>query len=340
MKNYKFSTLLILCMAVILIFTGCSNSENDEISISSTSTTSGELSTLSELSTLTKESETDGDLSTSQAESVSENETSDAATGSEELEDNNNDIENENTEKTQVTEAETTKTTQAEEITERQIVSVTIPEGFSFMQIADRLESKGVCTAEDFYKTAQSYSVKSFSVPSSSDRCFRYEGYLYPDTYEFYKNDDPESVLIKMLNNYAAKSGMPTDKQLILASIIEKEARSDTHMKMVASVFYNRLDCGMKLESDPTREYVNDFITGNSLLGSTSKYAALYNTYKCQLPAGPICNPGKKAIDAAMNPASSDYLYFFFGNDNDNHYSKTLEEHEAQMEKYGVQFGD
>ena len=235
-------------------------------------------------------------------------------------------------------------TTEAEtqvQTTQRQIVSVTIPEGYSFMQIANKLEEKGVCSAKDFYETAQSYSVKSFSVPSSSDRCFKFEGYLFPDTYEFYKDDDPQSVLIKMLNNYAAKSGMPTDKQLIIASIIEKETRSDSHMKMVSSVFYNRLNEGMLLQTDSTREYVNNYITGNSLLsGNTSKYAALYNTYKCQLPAGPICSPGARAIEAAKNPSSSEYLYYFFGNDNDNHYSKTYEEHEQQMKKYGVQYGN
>lgn len=239
------------------------------------------------------------------------------------------------------TQQTTAAKTTAKTTTEKQIVSVTIPEGYSFMQIANALEDKGVCTAKEFYKAAQSYKVKSFSIPSSSDRCFKLEGYLFPDTYEFYKNEDPESVIIKMLNNYAAKSGMPTDRQLIIASIIEKEVRSDSQMKMVASVFYNRLDAGMRLESDPTREYVNDYITGNSLLGgNTSKYAALYNTYKCELPAGPICSPGARAIEAAKNPSSSDYLYFFFGNDNKNHYSKTYEDHEKQMKKYGVQYGD
>lgn len=244
-----------------------------------------------------------------------------------------------------ITEGTTQQTTAAKTTdkttTEKQIVSVTIPEGYSFMQIAETLEDKGVCSAKEFYKAAQSYKVKSFSIPSSSDRCFKLEGYLFPDTYEFYKNEEPKSVIIKMLNNYAAKSGMPTDRQLIIASIIEKEVRSDSHMKMVASVFYNRLDAGMRLESDPTREYVNDYITGNSLLsGNTSKYAGLYNTYKCKLPAGPICSPGARAIEAAKNPASSDYLYFFFGNDNENHYSKTYEEHEKQMKKYGVQYGN
>ena len=222
----------------------------------------------------------------------------------------------------------------------RQTVRVTVPEGSTFMQIANTLEKKGVCTAADFYSTAQNYTVKSFTVPATSNRAFKMEGYLFPDTYEFYQGEDAESVLRKMLNNYAAKSGIPSEKTLILASIIERETRSTEQMKMVSSVFHNRLAAGMRLDSDPTREYVNNYITGNPLVANQSKFAPLYNTYKCKgLPAGPICNPGARAIAAAQNPSSSEYLYFFFGNDNQNHYSKTLEEHEAQMEQYGVQNG-
>ena len=222
----------------------------------------------------------------------------------------------------------------------RKTVRVTIPEGFTFLQVANRLEANGVCTAKEFYKTAQSYSPSSFTVPSSSDRAYKMEGYLYPDTYEFYTNDDPKDVLVKMLNNFRAKAGNITDKQLIVASIIEKESRSSQNAALVASVVYNRLNAGMKLEIDATREYVNKNVTGSPLLSSTGKYAALYNTYKFKaLPAGPICNPGSRAIQAAKNPASSEYLFFFYGNDNQNHYSKTYEEHEAAMKKYGVQYG-
>lgn len=292
---------ILTVISLVLILSACNSNEES----SNESTTNNEQVITTELSTLKSSSTLPNENST-----------------------------NSNTETT-VT-ATTTETT-----TERQIVKVTIPEGYSFMQIATALENNGVCSAKDFYEVAQNYSVKSFTVPTSSDRCFKFEGYLFPDTYEFYKNDDPKSVLIKMLNNYAAKSGMPSDKELIIASIIEKEVRSDDQMKMVASVFYNRLKNDKLLQSDPTREYVNKYITGNSLLsGNTSKYAALYNTYKCQLPAGPICSPGKRAIEAAQNPASSEYLYFFFGNDNQNHYSKTFEKHEEQMKKYGVQYGD
>lgn len=225
--------------------------------------------------------------------------------------------------------------------TEKVEVRVTIPEGYSFMQIAELLEEKGVCSAKDFYDVCQGYSPKSFSIPSSSDRCFKMEGYLFPDTYDFYTNDSPRSVLIKMLNNFHAKVGDIDDDTLILASMIEKEARSEEHMRLVSSVFHNRLATGGEykyLNCDPTREYVNNYITDNPLVSEQSKYAPLYNTCnkRAGLPAGPICCPGLQAIEAAKNPADTDYFYFFYGADNTNHYSETLEEHNSQMARYGV----
>lgn len=209
------------------------------------------------------------------------------------------------------------------------------------MQIARLLEQKGVCTAAAFYETCQHYTPKSFAIPISEDRCFRMEGYLFPDTYRFYVGDDPESVLIRMLNNYRAKVGDISDDILILASIIEREARSDKHMKLVSSVFHNRLNNRTEflyLNADPTRDYVNEYITGNSLVKNQSKYALLYNTCgkRIGLPAGPICNPGLRAIRAAQEPTDSPYYYFFYGKDYDNHYSVTLEEHEQKMAEIGV----
>lgn len=218
-------------------------------------------------------------------------------------------------------------------------VRVTIPEGYTVAQIAQKLEENGVCSASEFVAVSQSYTPQSFSVPSDSNRAFKMEGYLFPDTYEFYVDDDPQDVLIKMLNNYNAKAGGLSSQQLIVASIVEKESRSAENAALVASVIYNRLEAGMKLEMDPTREYINNYVTSSPYLSNTGKFAALYNTYKCSgLPAGPICNPGSRAIQAAQNPASTEYLYFFFGNDDQNHYSKTYEEHQAAMEKYGVQY--
>lgn len=217
-------------------------------------------------------------------------------------------------------------------------VRFVVYEGDSFMQVANRLEEKGVCSAADFYTTAQNYTVKSFSVPDSSDRCFKMEGYLWPATYEFTTDSDPEDVLRDMLNAYAAYSGMPTEEELILASIIEEEARSSEHMALVSSVYYNRIAAGMSLDADPTRDYVNNYITGNPLVANQTKYAPLYNTYRFSgLPAGPICNPSARAIYAAQHPAQTGYYYFFFSTDgNTNYYSETYEEHLAQIEEHGV----
>lgn len=242
---------------------------------------------------------------------------------------------------TTTTTTSTTTTTVTTTTTTRAEVNVTIPEGYTFMQIANLLEKKGVCKAVDFYTVCQNYTPQSVSVPVSDDRCFRMEGYLFPDTYRFYVNDDPQDVLIRMLNNFKAKVGNISDYTLILASIIEREARSDKHMKLVSSVFHNRLNNRRDfpyLNADPTRDYVNQYITGNSLVANRSKYAPLYNTCgkRVGLPAGPICCPGLRAIRAAQEPTESPYYYFFYGMDYDNHYSETLEEHEEKMAEIGV----
>ena len=221
-------------------------------------------------------------------------------------------------------------------------VTVTIPEGFTWDLIAKRLEANEICSAEDFYQACQNYSPKSFNIPIDENRPFKMEGYLYPATYTFKKNSNAEDVLIEMLNAYRNNTGgNVTDTELIVASIVQMETRSPDHMSIISGIIYNRLEQGMPLQMDSTREYINDYVTGNPLLGDTSKYAELYNTYKCAaLPAGPICSPGADAISAAKNPTQTEYLYFFFGNDNENHYSTTYEEHQAAMAQFGVQYGE
>ena len=220
-------------------------------------------------------------------------------------------------------------------------VRVTIPEGFTVLQICQRLEESGVCSGQEFFEVSQSYEPSSFTVPEDENRPYKMEGYLFPATYEFEKNSDPTDVLIEMLNAYRYRAGALTDEQLIIASIIERESRSAENAALVSSVIYNRLDAGMMLQMDSTREYINDAVTDSPYLtGDTSRFAELYNTYKCPaLPAGPICCPGERAMEAARNPAESEYYYFFFGNDNENHYSTTYEEHVAAIEEYGVQYG-
>ena len=227
----------------------------------------------------------------------------------------------------------------------REQVFVTIPEGMGVLELAGLLEEKGVCKAADVLELCKSRDFDGdfellAQIPAESERPYHLEGYLFPATYEFQTNSDPTDVLITMLNAYRANAGDLTDEQLIVASIVERESRSEENAALVASVIYNRLEAGMPLQMDSTREYVNASITDSPYLTDTERFAALYNTYKCEaLPAGPICCPGTRAMNAALHPADTEYYYFFFGNDDQNHYSSTLEEHEALMAEYGVQFG-
>jgi len=221
--------------------------------------------------------------------------------------------------------------------TASETVRIIIPEGFTFYQVARRLEANGVCTAKDFTEAAQAYQIQSFYAPISPQACYRLEGMLFPDTYEFYVGEDPIIVIRKLLNNYAEKTGLPDYDTLILASVIERETRSDSHMAMVSSVFHNRLRQGMPLQADATRAYVRDHIKADPLVSNPARYEALYDTYQCRaLPEGPICSPGLRAIEAAKNPSQSDYLYYFFGKDETNHYTYTYEEHLAAIKMYGL----
>ena len=236
-------------------------------------------------------------------------------------------------------------------------VWVTIPEGFTIDLVAARLEKNGVCSASDFIQAAQSYSSSDFplvnAIPSSSKRAYKLEGYLYPAKYEFYTDMTPEYVLEKFLraseNNIDGEysySGMTTDQVVTLASIIQGEATSAKSMQAVSMIFHNRLKIGQQLEADATRLYCTQVLLApNGPFADEFKY--YYNTYRCSgLPAGPICNPGSDALYAATHPdpSYSDYYYFFTtsdgSSDSDYHYQKTLDEHEAELVKYGLSTDD
>jgi UPF0755 protein len=229
---------------------------------------------------------------------------------------------------------------------ESNIVSVTIPEGYTLAKIASKLEANGICSASEMIQAAQTKDFSSHalvkSIPKSSKRAYLLEGYLYPDTYKFYKKSSPEDVLNKMLSNADKRigsryqySGMTTDQVITLASIIEKEADNATDMKLISAVFHNRLKKGMRLESDPTITYCTYvLLPPNGPFADSYKY--YYNTYRCAaLPAGPICNPGAMALNAAANPADSDYLYFVTSGGK-YYYQKTLDEHTAKMKELGM----
>ena len=186
---------------------------------------------------------------------------------------------------------------------------------------------------------------------SSKKREYILEGYLFPDTYDFFIASDEESVIEKMLNRFneifteeyrarAAELGMTTDEVVTLASIIQKEAGKLEDFKKVSAVFHNRLESGMKLQSCATLQY---FMPEKKFVYSAAETQtpSPYNTYlHTGLPVGPICNPGKDAIEAALWPdeqfMDDGYLYFCAGDpaEGTTVFAKTLDEHNANVAKY------
>ncbi|WP_343209281.1 endolytic transglycosylase MltG [Anaerolentibacter hominis] len=232
------------------------------------------------------------------------------------------------------------------------VVKVTIPEGYSVAQIFKKLTDAGVCvSSKALYKAADKLDLTAYELTAQREddenRCFDLEGYLYPDTYEFYRNSVPADVLKTMLSNTekklttsqrdrAAQMGMTEDEVLTLASIVEKECGVKEEREKVASVFLNRLKTGMKLQSDATIHYVEKYVKPY-ISGDKDQYNSYYNTYKCPaLPAGPICNPGKSAIDAVLYPAETEYLFFLTDADGRYYYAVTYEEHLKNAELAGL----
>ncbi len=196
---------------------------------------------------------------------------------------------------------------------------ITIPEGWRITQIDKHLANKGVFNAGDLVKIA------------STD-----EGYLFPDTYRFLPKTQSSDIREEMLKNFTKKTSNLdiTDEIVIIASIVEREAKFDEDRAKIAGVYLNRLEKGMKLEADPTIQYAK----GNWNPIKISDYRneiSPYNTYINKgLPPGPICNPGLASIEAVLNPEKNGHLYFFHKDDGHAVYSRTLQEHEENLEKY------
>lgn len=236
-------------------------------------------------------------------------------------------------------------------------VKLTFKEGVNALEMADLLEKNGVCSAKDAIAVFNSEKFdKSFDmlqgIRNSSERYYRLEGYLFPDTYEFFKNEDPEQAVRKLVSNCnkkltkqirekAEQKKLTLDQLLTLASMIQAEAADKDDMAKVASVFYNRLNSGgkgdlLRLRSDPTTYYP---YRKKSLVPANIRgtYKSRYDTYTIEgLPPGPICNPGMDAINAALNPAETQYLYFCHAEDGTAYYAKTSAQHEANLKKAGL----
>ncbi len=211
-------------------------------------------------------------------------------------------------------------------------LKLTIPEGYTRQQIAQLLPKFNLSPA-------------TFLTVTKAD-----EGTLFPDTYNLSDKTTEQTLRDRMVDQYAKKTvDLTLDRNaLILASIVEREAKNDTDRAVIAAIYRNRLKIGMALEADPTVQYAKYTDLGPAPLkdGQPNYWAPItkvdytgvtssYNTYlHAGLPPGPICNPGLKSLTAAVKPAQTDALYFFHAPDGRLITSNTLDEHNANKAKY------
>ncbi len=234
--------------------------------------------------------------------------------------------------------------------TRGKLISVVVPEGFTIDQIFDRLEKNKVCSADSLYKVLETIDFSDefefiAKIDNKNERYLVLEGYMYPATYEFEQGSDPASVIRKFLNKfesvwtdeYAAKAtelGMTADEIIRLASIIEKEGNSKSQFYQVSSVLHNRLKPRSpipNLDCDSTWDYIENYIYPRVASNAErSKYEDNYWTYGfAGLPAGAICNPGKNAIEAALNPPSSKNYYFRHDKKGKIYLAENKDQHDA-----------
>jgi len=207
-----------------------------------------------------------------------------------------------------------------------QTMSFTIPEGYTLKQICSVLVDKEICTEDQFYNEVKNgdFSIYSFLNEAPIDET-RLEGFLFPDTYTIVLGEDIHSVITRMLNRFVEitdtigtnNSGLSYRDTVILASIVQNEIKLDEERPLAASVFINRLNIGMKLQTCATIQYILGE-TKEHLLYDDLAIESPYNTYlNAGLPVGPISCPGKASLEASFNPADTDYLYFVVNPDTD-----------------------
>ncbi|MBS01070.1 MAG: aminodeoxychorismate lyase [Candidatus Marinimicrobia bacterium] len=219
--------------------------------------------------------------------------------------------------------------------------SITVLEGWTIYQIANELERELKISKKSFLRLCNDQRViKLFNLEGNS-----LEGYLFPDTYTFAEGVDPYLVLTRMVNEFinnitksmevqAQEMNMSLLEVITLASIIEGEAIYDSERAIISAVYHNRLKRGMKLQADPTIQYIIDD-GPRRLLNNDLKIESKYNTYLYRgLPPGPINSPGKESIIAALYPSVNEYLYFVARGDGYHTFSTNEKDHNKAKKKF------
>lgn len=203
-------------------------------------------------------------------------------------------------------------------------------------------------------RSAEIAEILKYNFPQYSDNwpalLEAQEGYLFPDTYSFQKDSGIDSIIAKMKDNFekkytsipdGRKNSLTKEEIVIIASLIEREAKFDEDRPLVASVILNRYKIGMKLDLDATVQYALGYQPfqntwwKKSLSSDDLKYDSPYNTYTNPgLPPGPISNPGQKSLSAVIHAPDTDYLFYFSDKEGHNHYAATLEEHNKNISRF------
>lgn len=229
------------------------------------------------------------------------------------------------------------------------IRSVLVREGANIFQIADEVEKSGLLSKDEFIKTVTDPSLvqKAGIFDTTQKAAPSFEGYLFPNTYKFSRPITAEKIVWTMLEEgekqenwskefteQAEKVSLSRFEVITLASIIEKESGNVDEQPIISSVFHNRLRAGIQLQSDPTVIYGIPNFNGN-LTRADLETPTAYNTYKrFGLPIGPISNPGRTAIKAALYPSDTSYLYFVGDGKGRHIFSTTLAEHNAAVAQF------
>jgi len=219
------------------------------------------------------------------------------------------------------------------------VYTVVIPEGYTMFDIANAIQEAGLGSRDEFLKIAQS---ETALVSDLAPEAHSLEGYLFPNTYQFTRTQSMQemvSAMVKQFRQVAQQIGLNNDvqKTVTMASIIEKETGIPDERPLVASVYYNRLANHVALDADPSVIYA-ELLNGNyqgALHHADMRIDSPYNTYRHPgLPPGPIGNPGKSSLEAAMHPAQTDYYYFVSDGNGRHRFARSLEEHNHNVAAY------
>ncbi len=224
--------------------------------------------------------------------------------------------------------------------------TVVIPEGFTMFDIAQAVQDAGLGSSQEFLDVARTH-VELISDIAPGAKTL--EGYLFPNTYEFTRTQsmkDIAAAMVKQFRQVSEQIGLipngqgtgvqkpDVQKAVTMASIIEKETAVAEERTVVASVYYNRLEKRMALQADPSviyAELLNGSYSG-ALHHADMAFQSEYNTYAhAGLPPGPIANPGRTSLEAAMHPAQTDYFYFVSDGNGHHRFSRSLEEHNQNV---------